>query len=156
MQMLESLNGSQKIQELLPTTMPLHSGMDVEEGSSELVELQEPSEDREGGVKKLSLARKAKQDKGRPKRKTLLIDTQSSRFDRLTHQFDIHVSRVTHPVKFATNLPGESVNRHYPVCRRQRHTSTFPNKHQHFLVKMAPDHDGPRPRWPSSTAPCLP
>ncbi|XP_045129425.1 uncharacterized protein LOC123515077 [Portunus trituberculatus] len=74
MQMLESLNGSQKIQELLPTSMPLHSGMDVEEGSSELVELQEPSEDREGGVKKLSLARKAKQDKGRPKRKTLSLN----------------------------------------------------------------------------------
>lgn len=36
-QMLESPRGSEKTQELLPTTVPLHSGMDVEEGSSELV-----------------------------------------------------------------------------------------------------------------------
>ncbi|MPC88415.1 hypothetical protein E2C01_083317 [Portunus trituberculatus] len=30
-----------------------------------------------------------------------------------------------HP-KFATNPPGKSVNRRYPVRRRQHHTSTFP------------------------------
>ncbi|MPC76738.1 hypothetical protein E2C01_071167 [Portunus trituberculatus] len=41
----------------------------------------------------------------------------SALFDRLTRQFDIHISLATHPVKSAASLPGGSVNRRYPVPR---------------------------------------
>ncbi|MPC29423.1 hypothetical protein E2C01_022654 [Portunus trituberculatus] len=39
------------------------------------------------------------------------------RFDQLTHRFDIHISRATHPVKSTAIPPGRSVNRHYPIHR---------------------------------------
>ncbi|MPC53433.1 hypothetical protein E2C01_047323 [Portunus trituberculatus] len=42
-------------------------------------------------------------------------NTEISRFDRLTRQFDIHISRATHPVKSAATPPNGSVYRCYPV-----------------------------------------
>ncbi|MPC37103.1 hypothetical protein E2C01_030577 [Portunus trituberculatus] len=45
----------------------------------------------------------------------------AKRFDRLTRQFAIHISRTTHQVKihrhpkFIPSPPDGSVNRHYPV-----------------------------------------
>ncbi|MPC57382.1 hypothetical protein E2C01_051361 [Portunus trituberculatus] len=56
--------------------------------------------------------------------KDKIINTKSLRFNRLTRQFDIHISRATHPVKSAPSPNSMSacqeevsVNRHYPVPR---------------------------------------
>ncbi|MPC70096.1 hypothetical protein E2C01_064334 [Portunus trituberculatus] len=49
--------------------------------------------------------------------RALRVNTQSSRFDRLTRQFDIHISRATHPVNSAASPLGRSVNQRYPVLR---------------------------------------
>ncbi|XP_063850758.1 uncharacterized protein LOC135094521 isoform X1 [Scylla paramamosain] len=106
-QMLES----QKTQEHLPTTMPLHSGMDVEEGSSELVELQEPSEDLDDEVNKLSLGQKAKRGRGRKKRpmhKTMSLNN-----------FEVHASQDS------DILIKNSISQDSEVSKKKRKTSQF-------------------------------
>ncbi|XP_050690732.1 uncharacterized protein LOC126982597 [Eriocheir sinensis] len=72
---------SQKAQNHYSASMPLHSGMDVEEGSAELLGSQESSETQQAQKQKMSLGMQPKRGRGRPQKRATRRTMKLSDFE---------------------------------------------------------------------------